>query len=78
MTLKRDQVYRHELPGAGGWGDPLERDAQSVAWDVVEELVSREGARQHYGVVLKSDLSLDVEATNKLRQEMKAKRPVAA
>ena len=23
MTLRRGQVFRHELPGAGGWGDPL-------------------------------------------------------
>ena len=26
MTLRRGQLFRHELPGAGGWGDALERD----------------------------------------------------
>ncbi len=38
--------------GGGGWGDPLERDAALVRSDVIEELVSRRVAEQHYGVVL--------------------------
>ena len=31
--------------GGGGWGDPLERDPERVRWDVLEEFVSREAAR---------------------------------
>ena len=31
MTLRKGQVFRHELPGAGGWGDPLDRDLSLVA-----------------------------------------------
>ena len=30
MTIKRGDVFRHELAGAGGWGDPLERDPAAV------------------------------------------------
>ena len=26
MTIRRGDVFRHEIAGAGGWGDPLERD----------------------------------------------------
>ena len=26
MTIKKGEVFRHVLAGAGGWGDPLERD----------------------------------------------------
>src|SRR6266545_2793535 len=26
MTMKQGDVFRHEQPGAGGWGDPLERE----------------------------------------------------
>ena len=51
--------------GGGGWGDPLERDPELVRADVMEELVSREAAREKYGVVLRDDLSIDEEATKK-------------
>ena len=53
--------------GGGGWGDPMERDPELVRADVSEELVSREAARDKYGVVLCDDLTIDEEATNKLR-----------
>ena len=59
--------------GGGGWGDPFERDAKQVAFDVAAGLVSIKGARR-YGVVIKSDHSLDEIATTSLRKEMAAKR----
>ena len=34
MTLRRGQLFRHELPGGGGWGDPLERDLTLLARDL--------------------------------------------
>ena len=61
--------------GGGGWGDPLERDAQAVHADVIAELVSREAARDEYGVVIHPDLSLDAPATARLRDEMRGGRP---
>ena len=48
--------------GGGGWGDPLERDAELVAADVARGLVSRDGARR-YGVVVADDGSVDAAAT---------------
>ena len=46
MTMKRGDVFRHEVAGAGGWGDPLERDPALVLRDVRNEFVSRaRGAR---------------------------------
>jgi N-methylhydantoinase B len=60
--------------GGGGWGDPLEREAAKVQWDVVEDLVSVEAARDSYGVVLKKDLSLDEGATTALRAKMRGGR----
>ncbi len=71
------QVLIHAGSG-GGWGDPLERDAQKVRWDVIEELVSRESARKHYGVVLKEDLSVDESATRALRARLGAERDARA
>src|SRR5438876_3447344 len=56
--------------GGGGWGEPLERDPERVRFDVLEELISREAARDLYGVVLKEDLSVDQAATRELRRKL--------
>jgi N-methylhydantoinase B len=58
--------------GGGGWGDPLERDPAKVRWDVIEDLVSREAARESYGVVLARDGAVDETATRKLRSEKRS------
>jgi N-methylhydantoinase B len=57
--------------GGGGWGDPLDRAPQQVQWDVLEEIISIESARQDYGVVLNEDLSVDVEETRILREQLR-------
>lgn len=55
--------------GGGGWGDPRERDPELVRADVLEEFVSRGAAREKYGVVLRDDLTVDVDATKKQRSQ---------
>jgi N-methylhydantoinase B len=60
--------------GGGGWGDPLERDAELVRRDVIEELVSRRSARDDYGVVLADDDKLDAASTARLRESLRARR----
>ena len=59
--------------GGGGWGDPTERSAEQVAFDVVAGLVTVEGARR-YGVVVSAAGEVDAEATEALRAEIRAKR----
>jgi N-methylhydantoinase B len=60
--------------GGGGWGDPLDRDAVRVREDVVEGLVSRESARDDYGVVIDpKTLAIDEAATVKLRAAQRGK-----
>ena len=39
--MKQGDLFRHEVAGAGGWGDPLERDPALVLRDVLNEFVSR-------------------------------------
>jgi N-methylhydantoinase B len=56
-----------EMPGGGGLGDPRRRDPARVVEDVRLGLVSREAAAAAYGVVLRDDLTLDVEATARAR-----------
>lgn len=63
-----------ETAGAGGVGDPLERDPELVAKDVRWKLVSREAARRDYGVVLKDDGSVDAAATEAERAKIRATR----
>ncbi|MFB3150842.1 MAG: hydantoinase B/oxoprolinase family protein, partial [Alphaproteobacteria bacterium] len=75
MNIKRGDVLRHELAGAGGWGDPLDRDTWRVLKDLRNEMISNETARRDYGVVIDADtMAVDADATEKLRAEMRARR----
>jgi len=58
--------------GGGGWGDPLQRDPALVAKEVVQGLVTAEGAR-NYGVVL-VDGRVDEAATSALREKLRGER----
>jgi N-methylhydantoinase B len=75
MTISKGDVFRHVLAGAGGWGDPLERDPQAVLWDVRNELLSPAKAAADYGVVIdQASLRVDLAATAKRRAEIAARR----
>jgi len=75
MTIRRGDVYRHELPGGGGWGDPLEREPARVLRDVRNELVSPQAARRDYGVVIDTEhWKIDESATASLRAELRSRR----
>jgi N-methylhydantoinase B len=52
ITVRRGDVFRHVLAGAGGWGDPLDRDPERVREDVLEEKLGAVYARREYGVVV--------------------------
>ena len=72
--LKRGDVFRHIMSGAGGYGDPLERDPARVLDDVIAEKVSIERAAPDYGVVIEAGEppTLDAAATTELRRKMQA------
>jgi N-methylhydantoinase B/oxoprolinase/acetone carboxylase alpha subunit len=58
--------------GGGGFGDPLEREPDSVERDVARGYVSLERAREEYGVILDPvTLKLDLETTSKFRKSLK-------
>jgi N-methylhydantoinase B len=78
VPLEAEAIVR--TGGGGGWGDPLERDPAMVRTDVREELVSRQAAVEHYGVVLRGDLTLDETATQQQRERLRSgrQRPVEA
>jgi N-methylhydantoinase B len=58
-------------PGGGGYGNPMERPVEKVVWDVKNGLVSLEGAKEDYGVIIRDPATLDVDiaATSALRAE---------
>ena len=67
LSSKQGDRLRMMWCGAGGWGDPLERDPQLVLEDVIEQKVSVQRAQEVYGVVV--DLQngrVDTEATERL------------
>ena len=75
MTLRKGDVFRHELPGGGGWGDPLDRDPEKVREDVRNEYVTTEGAVNEYGVIIdRGDYTVDTEATRELRRSLRESR----
>jgi N-methylhydantoinase B len=75
MTMRKGDVFVHEQPGPGGWGDPLERDPARVLRDVTNELVSVESARDDYGVVVDpATLTVDQAATARRRAELRSSR----
>jgi N-methylhydantoinase B len=67
-------VIQFDSAGGGGYGDPLQRDPQAVAADVVNGYVSIEKAREDYGVVIDpATLRVDAARTEKLRTERYSK-----
>src|SRR5205823_6860523 len=70
-------LVRVDTTGGGGWGDPLEREPELVALDVLEGKVSARAARDDYGVVLVSsdgERRVDAAATRALRDRLGAAR----
>ena len=73
VVIGHDDVYHLGWSGGGGYGDPLERDPERIAWDVREGYVSLEEAERVYGVVFR-DGDVDVAATHALRGRLRGER----
>jgi len=71
-------VISFQQSGAGGYGDPLDRDPARVLEDVLDEYVSVDAARTAYGVVIVGegmDLRVDATSTRALRHQMRSAAP---
>lgn len=74
IVHKGDRVRIYSA-GAGGYGDPIEREPQRILDDVLDGYVSEEAARSDYGVVINSSTSsIAAEATTALRAERLKKK----
>jgi len=75
LTLKTGDVFSTIPHGGGGFGDPLDRDPALVLGDVLDRMVSVEGARDCYGVVVAGEpLEVDQNATTELRSAVRHRR----
>jgi N-methylhydantoinase B len=71
---KNDVLYMRMSSG-GGYGDPLEREPERVLNDVENHIVSRDEAKEIYGIVLKDeDLVIDLAATERQRASLRQTR----
>jgi N-methylhydantoinase B len=72
------QIVRVLTTGGGGWGDPLTREPELVARDVVDGKVSLAAARDEYGVAVVADddagYRVDAAATETLRKTLRTAR----
>lgn len=76
VKVKAGDLLLFDTWGAGGWGDPLQREPAKVLADVRKGLVSVEGARR-YGVVVAGD-AVDEGATRTLRATLeRSRKPIA-
>jgi len=68
--MKPGDVVTIDAPGGGGYGNPLERDPEMVASDVMEGYVGLESARTDYGVAINPETyEVDEKETKKLREK---------
>jgi N-methylhydantoinase B len=68
-----DDVFQVQTQSGGGYGDPLERDPARVAQDILNGVVTLDGARSMYGVVA-TPAGVDEAATSALRDEVRSQR----
>jgi len=67
MNIAKDGRFICYGPAGGGYGNPLERDPQKVADDVLDGVISAETALKDYGVVISAQGVIDQAATAKAR-----------
>ncbi|MCH2491822.1 MAG: hydantoinase B/oxoprolinase family protein [Gammaproteobacteria bacterium] len=74
VTIDPGDIIRIASSGAGGWGDPLERDPERVLSDVRCGFISLENAKTDYQVVIRND-EVVVDETCALRKKARQNAP---
>jgi N-methylhydantoinase B len=76
IGITKEDEFSYTLPGGGGWGDPLDRDPAAVVRDLRNEIITREAAREEYGVVsMPGIFEVDEKSTLELRASIRGNRP---
>ncbi len=69
--LKKGTIITGFTGGGGGFGNPYKRDPKMVLKDVLNRFVNIKNAKKLYGVVIDRSLSINFNATKKLRKKLK-------
>jgi N-methylhydantoinase B len=77
IQIDAGDIIEVSTPGGGGFGDPIQRAASSVARDVAKGYYTCDQAREWFGVVLDVAGGVDHEATASLRAKGRVERPPA-
>jgi N-methylhydantoinase B len=76
-VITKGTVVRHEQAGAGGYGDPLERELGLIAADLESGKISPGYARKNHAVVfVQGTAEIDPYATALRRQKLSRKRAI--
>ena len=71
-AFNNEEQFLFESTGGGGWGPAIERPVAKVLDDVLDEYVSIDAAREHYGVVIDPQtMTVNEAETARLRAIMK-------
>ena len=65
--VSNGDIVRIHSSGGGGYGNPLKRDINLVLDDYLDGIITKESAKEVYGVVIKDDNTIDIKETEKLR-----------
>ncbi|MEQ8702221.1 MAG: hydantoinase B/oxoprolinase family protein, partial [Bauldia litoralis] len=69
-TLQAGDVISLQVPGAGGYGDPKDRDLDAIDRDLRDQKVTVEAVERDYGVVVdRASMTVDRAATEKARPQ---------
>jgi len=69
VYLEQGDRVRISTSGGGGYGDPSERGIELIAEDVRQGFIPPQQAEEEYGAVIRSDGTVDEEATSKRRAQ---------
>lgn len=74
-TLEPGDLFYHEQPGGGGWGNPLERTPEAVLNDVLDDKVSIQAAEEEYGIAVDPETrKINAAETQSLRARLSQQR----
>jgi N-methylhydantoinase B len=61
--------------GAGGYGDPLERDLDAALNDILDGYVTSKKLQESYGVIFdQKDNTIDIAGTIALREKIRGRK----
>jgi N-methylhydantoinase B len=69
VTLNKDEIVECHTPGGGGYGEPFERDPQTVLQDVIRRFISPQSAWEDYGVKIEIKEGADDERIYSLNEQ---------